>query len=141
MERIDIEKLLREGHTIRVHPQGYSMYPMFVPGRDEAVIAPAAVSELRRSAVLLYRRPGGILVLHRLVKRTPEGLYFTGDNQSAVEGPLAEEQVIGILEGFIRKGRYVSVKNPLYRLLSGLWLLLLPVRDPIKRVVAFFKGN
>ena len=35
---IDIEQLLAEGKTIRIKPQGYSMYPLFVPGRDEASI-------------------------------------------------------------------------------------------------------
>ena len=33
-EQIDIEQLLRDGYTIQIKPQGYSMYPMFVPDRD-----------------------------------------------------------------------------------------------------------
>ena len=30
---IDIVKLLEEGKTIQIKPQGYSMYPMLLPGR------------------------------------------------------------------------------------------------------------
>ena len=38
--KISPEELLAEGRTIQIKPQGYSMYPLFVPGRDSAVIAP-----------------------------------------------------------------------------------------------------
>lgn len=68
-QKADIEKLLAEGNTIQLHPQGYSMYPMFCPGRDEAIISPVQdASELKRGDVVLYRRDGGILVLHRIYK-------------------------------------------------------------------------
>ena len=36
--KIDLEQLLRDGNIIRIKPQGYSMYPLFIPGRDEALI-------------------------------------------------------------------------------------------------------
>ena len=35
---VDIEQLLEDGHVIRIKPEGYSMYPFFVPGRDAAII-------------------------------------------------------------------------------------------------------
>lgn len=38
MYNYDIEQLLKDGSAIRLKPQGYSMYPLFHPGRDEAVI-------------------------------------------------------------------------------------------------------
>lgn len=133
--QIDIEQLLREGNTIQIKPQGYSMYPMFVPGRDEAVIAPADTDRLRRGDVVLYRRENRLLVLHRLWKVRPEGLYMVGDNQTEVEGPLGREQVLGILEAFVRKGRRISVRHPLYRICSGIWLLIRPMRHRIAVVV------
>lgn len=40
--KIDLEQLLREGNIIRIKPQGYSMYPLFIPGRDEALIQQTA---------------------------------------------------------------------------------------------------
>ena len=36
--KYDIEQLLEAGEIIQIYPEGYSMYPMFVPGRDAAVI-------------------------------------------------------------------------------------------------------
>lgn len=38
--KIDLEQLLQEGNIIRIRPQGYSMYPLFIPGRDEALTDP-----------------------------------------------------------------------------------------------------
>ena len=47
---------LLENHTIQVQPQGYSMYPLFVPGRDSAVIEKADCDRLKKGDVILYRR-------------------------------------------------------------------------------------
>lgn len=136
---IDIEALLAEGKSIRIHPQGYSMYPLFVPGRDEAVIAPAETEELKRGDVVLYRREGSILVLHRIWKRRAEGFYMVGDNQSEVEGPLKGEQIKGILCQVVRRGKCFSVRNPIYRMLAAVWLRLRPFRPFLSRMVAGVK--
>ena len=126
--KYDIEQLLEAGEVIQIYPEGYSMYPMFVPGRDAAVIKKADVKKIRRADVVLYRRKGSILVLHRVVKRKGGQFYMAGDNQTEVEGPVEEDQIRGILTAFVRNGRRISVKNPVYVIWSGLWLMFLPVR-------------
>ena len=138
-ETVDIEGLLAQGQTIQVQPQGYSMYPMFVPGRDEAIIGPVQIAPLKRGDVVLYRRESGILVLHRICRVRKDGFYMVGDNQSEVEGPLQGTQIKGILTGFIRKGKYRSVKNPVYRLASRMWLFLRPARPVLSRMAAAVK--
>ena len=40
------------------------MYPLFVPGRDQAVVAPVDAEQLKREDVVLYRRDESILILH-----------------------------------------------------------------------------
>lgn len=142
-ERQDIEQLLRQGNSIQIKPQGYSMYPVLVPGRDEAVIEPLKGKNLKRGDVALYRRreahSAGILVLHRVWKVTSEGIYMVGDNQKEVEGPLAPEQFMGIMAGMYRKGKYISCSNLRYRFLTGVWLWLRPVRMVIAHAVAKVK--
>lgn len=138
---IDIEALLGEGKSIQIYPQGYSMYPLFVPGRDQAVIAPAETGKLKRGDVVLYRREESILVLHRIWRRRPEGFYMVGDNQSEVEGPLKEEQIKGILCRIVRKGKCFPVSNPIYRMLAAVWLRLRPFRPFLTRLVAGLKKN
>lgn len=125
---IDIEQLLTDGKTIKIKPQGYSMYPLFVPGRDEACIERTDFSSLKRGDVILYRRDKSILVLHRIWKITDNSFYMVGDNQTEIEGPLRANQVRGKLIGFVRNGKFVTVNNPFYRFLSGLWLFLRPLR-------------
>lgn len=137
--RKDIEKLLADGDVLRIRPDGYSMYPMLVPGRDEAVIHKAGNGTARRGDVVLYRRVNGMLVLHRLHHRGKDGVYMVGDNQIKIEGPVSEKQVIGILDGFIRNGKYISTDNFLYKVLSGAWLFMRPFRRPFQLAAAWIK--
>ena len=143
MERVDIEKLLQDGNAICIKPQGYSMYPVLVPGRDEVIIEPVAGKKLRRGDVVLYRRKAGtedgILVLHRIWRVKPDGFYLVGDNQSEIEGPLLAEQIKGIMVAMNRKGNYIPVVNPVYRVLTGIWLWLRPLRPVISKTVAAVK--
>lgn len=139
----DIELLLQQGNSIQIKPRGYSMYPVLIPGRDEAVIEPLSDKKLKRGDVVLYRRTaensGHILVLHRIWKIKEAGFYLVGDNQKEIEGPLMESQIKGIMVGFYRKGKYISAQNPMYRLLTGGWLFLRPVRPYIAGCAAGMK--
>lgn len=138
-DKIDLEQLLREGNIIRIKPQGHSMYPLFIPGRDEALIQQSDGTDCHRNDVVLYRRDQGILVLHRICRITSDGFYMVGDNQSDVEGRLRQEQIIGKLIAVNRNNREFSVKNPLYQFVSSLWLFLLPVRPFCFKLTAFFR--
>ena len=137
--QLDLEQLLEEGNCIQIKPQGYSMYPLFVQGRDAARIAPIGDTQPKRGDVVLYRRLSGILVLHRIVRVRADGYYMVGDNRTEIEGPLQREQIKGILIGIERKGRYISAQNPLYRAFEWLWLVLLPVREPLSKAAAKVK--
>ena len=135
----NIEALLAEEYAVRIKPQGFSMYPLFVPGRDEAVIEPADGRKLRRGDVAFYRRTAGILVLHRIWKCRPEGFYMVGDNQKETEGPIGRAQIKGILTGVVRDGHFFSASHPLYRFLSLFWLWLRPLRPLLSRMVSRLK--
>ena len=137
--KTDLEQLLQEGNIIRLKPQGFSMYPLFIPGRDEALIQQVPVTSLKRNDVALYRRNQGILVLHRIVRVTADGYYMTGDNQYEIEGPLRPDQFRGRLTAVIRDGRQISVRNPLYRFLSSLWLFLRPIRPFFHELCALLR--
>ena len=138
-QKQDIEKLLEQGETIQFKPQGYSMYPLFVPGRDQAVVAPADPERLKRGDVVLYRRDESILVLHRIWKRKGDQFYLVGDNQKEIEGPLRPDQMKGILVQVIRKRKNFSTGNMLYRILAGIWLWMRPVRPLLSHGVAAVK--
>ena len=124
------EILIKYQNSVQLHPIGYSMYPLIVPDRDEVIISPLK-KKIRRGDVLLFRRKSGKLVLHRVIKVKESKLYFVGDNQTEIEGPIDPSQVLGIMSSFIHKKNKYSVSNPLYFLSWQIWLILLPLRKPI----------
>ncbi len=135
---IDIEKLLAEGNNIEIAPQGWSMYPFFVPGKARVIVEPYTAERLKQGMVVLYRRPESILVIHRIHHVSRAGLYLVGDNQTEIEGPLDSAQVRGIMAGFYRtpgKEKFISVHDPSYVLLSRVWLFLRPLRPAVSAVV------
>lgn len=147
-----VEELLKQNQAVQFTPEGYSMYPILDPGkRDQVVVEPIADRIIKRGDVLLYRRDGvrgemdengfarGILTLHRVCRVKADGYYFVGDNQSLVEGPIRREQLLGIMTKRVRAGKELSVTNLFYRGSAAVWLLLLPLRDSIKRPIARMK--
>ena len=141
-DKISPEALLTEGKSIQIKPQGYSMYPLIVPGRDSVVIAPATAAFYRRGDVVLFRSTDKKLTLHRVLRRKKNAYYMVGDNQKEPEGPITRGQSIGVLTKIIRNGRSFSVKHPLYAVTANIWLLLRPCRPAISHAVAKLKhGN
>ena len=130
-EKIRIVDLLREGKSVQLHPEGYSMYPLLVPERDEVIISPLKDHIIRRGDVLLYRRKSGRLILHRVYKKDRSRLYFVGDNESEIEGPVRITEVYAIMSAFYHKGKKYKTSNVFYFFYWQIWLLLLPFRKPI----------
>lgn len=133
----DIEGLLKEGKTVSFTPIGNSMLPLFRDRKDTATVAPC--DRFKRGDVVLYRRPGDRLVLHRLVKVKGDSFWFTGDWQSEVEGPLAGACVLGKMVSFERAGKKHNVSEPFYRFLFGTWLFMRPIRPVFMGIAAFIR--
>ena len=115
------------------------MYPLIVPGRDSVIIESTEADRLKRGAVALYRRSSGILVIHRIFRHDADGFYFVGDNQTAVEGPIKAEQIIGVMTVFERNGRSISTDSIVYRAVCMIWLWMRPIRRPVSVTAAFLK--
>lgn len=134
-----IEGLLGMGKAVRIKPQGYSMYPLIVPGRDSVIIESTEADGLKRGDVALYRRSSGILVIHRIFRHDADVFYFVGDNQTAVEGPIKAEQIIGVMTVLERNGRSISTDSIIYRAVCMIWLWMRPIRRPVSVTAAFLK--
>lgn len=138
-QKVQADELLKAGKTVQIGPQGYSMYPLLLPGRDQVIVAPAEREKYKRGDVVLYRRDGSILVLHRIWKRKKDGYYMVGDNQSKIEGPIRRDQILGEMVCVLRKGKKIPVDNAGYRVLTGVWLALRPARPVLSHFVAWIK--
>lgn len=137
-QKVNIEEVLTAGGRVKVSPKGYSMYPLMVPGRDYAIIEPYK-GGAKRCDVALFRRPGSILVIHRIYRKTKDGYFFVGDNQDELEGPIDESQIKGIMSSVDRKGHILSCSNIFYRLTYHIWLWMLPIRRPLRNTAAKIK--
>ena len=85
------EKLLprlQNGNDVEIYPSGTSMFPLINPPNDSVVLRSIKDTRLKSGDIILYRRESGLLVLHRLCRIRQDGYYFTGDNQTELEGPL-----------------------------------------------------
>lgn len=129
-----IEESFRQGMTVTLGVTGNSMFPLFRHNRDSAILSPCDPHTLRRGDVPLYRRLDGRFILHRVIKAERDTYTLAGDAQHELERDLPKECVLAVMTGFIRKGKTVSCRHPLYRVYSTVWMWLLPLRPFIFRV-------
>ena len=138
---MDVAGLLKEGQTVQIHPSGNSMFPLFSDASDYAIVKPVS-GKLKKLDVAVYRNNDGILVIHRIARVREEGLFFAGDRQTALEGPLSPDRVYGVMTHYIKKGKKHSVRSPFYILYSAVWLILRPVRQRLFDIAHFlFRRN
>lgn len=118
------EILARDGKLV-YKTKGRSMEPMLRQNRDLVTIE-VPVSRLQKYDVVLYKR-GANYVLHRVIE-VKEGYYLIrGDNTYGMER-VPEENVIGVLTGFQRKGKVHQATDPGYRLYARFWHAVYPLR-------------
>ncbi len=119
------EDLLARDGKLVYKTRGRSMEPMLRQDRDLVILEPPG-GRLRRYDVALYRR-GKDYVLHRVIQVGENDCLFRGDNTYAEE-TVRREAVIGVLTGFVRKGKQISVTDRKYRLYVKCWCAAYPLR-------------
>lgn len=132
-----MQERIAAGESVQFTPHGTSMRPMLYGGRDQVVLA-ALPEKLKRYDLPLYLRADGHFVLHRVVKA---GQTYTciGDNQFAYERGLRHDQMLAVVTGFYRNGKFYSVDSFGYRLYSRLWCWSRPVRYVARLPFAAFR--
>lgn len=114
-------ELLKEGAELPITVSGSSMSPFLVGGRDSVRLR-AIDRALRRGDIVLYRRAEGRYVLHRLYRIEQGKMWFVGDAQDQIEGPLEESCALAYVTEAVRKGRTVKPGSPCWNFFSRLWL-------------------
>lgn len=108
-----------------------SMKPM-LRIRKDSVLLVIPEEPLRRWDVVMYRNKPGALIMHRIVAVSAEGFWVRGDNSLSSEY-VVKEQICGVMKGFYRGERYISARNPMYRLYVFCWMLAHPLLVVWKR--------
>ena len=89
--------IIEGGGVFTLRPQGKSMLPTIVPGRDTvSIVKPEG--EVQLWDVLFYKREDGNFVLHRVVRMEKDGYTLCGDGQVDLEYGVRTEQIIGVVQ-------------------------------------------
>lgn len=114
------EELERCGKLIYTNV-GDSMMPLLRQRRDLVIIEKRPEGRCKKYDVVLYRRPNGQHVLHRILKVRQNDYVICGDNRRVREFGVPDEWIIGVLTGVVRDGKQISVTDRKYRLYTHLW--------------------
>ena len=70
---------------------------------------------LKKYDAVLFKRPNGAYVLHRIIKMCGLGQYRVAGDNRAFSELVPEEWIIGILSEVIRDGVHISVESEEYK--------------------------
>lgn len=139
MNEISYETYLERYGSLTYRTVGTSMLPMLKQDRDLFTVRKKGAERCRRYDVVLYRRPPGHYVLHRIVEVRDKDYVLLGDNCIRREYGIREEDILGVLTGFVRNGTSRSVTDLGYRLYVRLWCGLYPLRAVLMRAAAVLR--
>lgn len=128
-----IKQELQQTGTVVFTNKGNSMRPLLRQDRDLMIIETLKEPPKRYDAVL-FERPDGRLILHRILRIRKDGVYWiVGDNCPSGE-LIPPDAVLGILTG-IKRGRHrIRVDSFGYRLYVYLWCAPYPIRIALQFV-------
>ena len=127
---------LQEYETLTYTNVGTSMLPLLRQGKDLFTVRRKGAERCRVGDVVLYRRPPDRYVLHRIVEVRPEDYVILGDNCITKEYGIRDDDIIGVMTGFVRDGKEHSTDEPGYRLYTSALLHTVGQRVFLKRCIA-----
>lgn len=129
------QELERTGHLIYV-TKGRSMRPFIRSGEDLVHLRAKEPGErFSKYDVILYHRPTGEYVLHRIVKVLPDSYILCGDNRVEKEPGITDSMVLAVLTGITRGGKAIKIHSPVYRSVIRFWYGFFAPRVLIMKVL------
>lgn len=104
---------------------GSSMLPMLRNRRDVVTLIPP--QKVKKGDILLFIRESGQYILHRVIAVTETDYVCCGDNQAERES-VTGEQIVAVVDGFTRKGKYYTLDRLTYRIYTSIWVNLFFLR-------------
>lgn len=130
-----VRQLLAEGNTdVPVPVAGSSMVPFLHNG--DTVYLNLVDSPLKRGDVVLYTRPTGQYVLHRIVKVNSDGSFIMlGDAQQELERIESAAQIHARTTRVVHKGKPLTQRSSRWRFYATVWIWVWPWR---RRLMSIF---
>ena len=132
-EPISFENYLERRGSLTYSNVGESMLPFLRQGKDLFTVRKKGAERCKVGDVVLYRRPPDQYVLHRIVEVRPDDYVILGDNCVAKETGIRDEDILGVMTGFVRGGKMHSVEEAGYRAYSAIFLHTIPLRVFLKK--------
>ena len=121
MNKSTFEQVLQEHGQLVYTNVGDSMWPLLHEGRDLMVIDKKPEGRMKKYDAILYKRPCGKYIMHRILKVRQDDYVLCGDNRWLREFGVKDEWILGVLTAVVRKGKRVSVTSWKYRLYVHIW--------------------
>lgn len=119
---------------------GNSMAPFLKHGRDTVFLS-RIERPIRRGDMILYRRPSGAYILHRVYKVKDGSLTMIGDAQITLEPCIPIENAIATVTSVTRKGKLLTQKSLTWLFYERIWLTLVPLRPFIFKLHSILKRS
>jgi hypothetical protein len=131
-------RMLEAGHeNVPVPIRGVSMRPFLRDGDYAYLIS--LPDRIKAGDILLFRRPNGQYVLHRVHKRRRDGSFLLlGDSQLAAE-PVDREQLLAKTAFVRRKDRICRPGGLCWWFFACPWRLCAPLRPLIGKALALLR--
>lgn len=128
-----LREIAAEGKVVSMRIAGSSMSPFLCHNRDYIYfIKPDRA--LRKGDMVFYQRDTGQYVMHRILKKDRRGFYIVGDAQTAIEGPVREDQIFARIIKVQRKGKILQPGDFWWEFFEHVWIRIVPVRRIIVRL-------
>lgn len=138
-----INEILSRGTGVRITVTGRSMYPFLRENIDGVELLPGDFKSICKGDIVIILRDSGEYVMHRVLKKDGDFFYMVGDAQLWVEGPIRADQIRAVVSAVWRGNKKIASNNPVWRLLSIIWLYL-PIRKllfKVYKVVKIYTGG
>ena len=130
VDRLDFLRIMtvaEDGSVIPLLVTGTSMLPFLLDRRSVVYLEKDRSYPPKRGDIVLFLRPDGAWVLHRVVRLLPNGkLLINGDGQAWTE-TIMPQQIMARVVRICRRKRIFSTENVIYRVLSRMWMPLRPI--------------
>ena len=127
---------LNEGKAVKLTVTGNSMFPLFRDDKDSVIIEKA--DSFKKYDIVLYHRPNGQYVLHRIVSVCGDEFVFAGDNETVKEKGVPRSDCIARVASFNRSGETFKVDALWHIFYSRIWVWFFPIRRILGKVLRIF---
>lgn len=128
-----LREIVAEGKVVSMRIAGSSMSPFLCHNRDYIYFTKPDRA-LRKGDMVFYQRDTGQYVMHRILKKDSRGFYIVGDAQTAIEGPVREDQIFARIIKVQRKGKFLQSGDFWWEFFEHVWIRMIPVRRVIVKL-------